>query len=333
MYKKILLASSIATMMFTGCGSKQYYTPAQSKSISTATMGDKIAYYSRDGATLASGRILTKNQSLKLKLEKGFHFINHANNAAITADLQGNCNIVTAEGTAASVKFPQALVAGTLIGKYLVYVLQNNHFGVYDFEKKSIIYNNKAEKAYAIDTRIANPLRVDNLVVVPTLDGKLTILDLATLKIAKEMYVSTETSLNNIIYLNRLHNTLIAATPNKVLSISNKGRKELDTAVSDVIIDGDSIFVFAKDGRILNLDESLSVISEKKFKFAHFSVATVFNDKVYALDKQGYLIVSNKSFSQHKVYKIDKVESSAFVSNGKLYYDGKMVELNKLSYE
>lgn len=333
MYKKILLASSIATIIFTGCGSKQYYTPKQSTSISTANMGDSIIYDSRDGATLASGTILTKNESLDLKLEEGFHFINNSNQTAITADQQGNCNIVTAKGTTASAKFPQALVAGTLIKKYLVYVLQNNNFGVYDFEKKSIVYNNQAEKAYAIDTRIANPLQVDNLVVIPTLDGKLTILDLSTLKIAKEMYVSTETSLNNIIYLNRLNNTLIAATPSKVLSISNKGKKELETAVSDVSIDNDSIFVFAKDGKIINLDESLSVISEKKFKFAHFSVATIYDNKVYALDKQGYLIVSNKSFSQRKVYKIDAVKSATFISNGKLYYDGNIVELNKLSYE
>lgn len=333
MYKKILLASSIATVLFTGCGSKQYYTPTDSKSISTANMGDKIVHYSRDGATLGSGKILTTNQLVDLKLEKGFYFINNSNTAAITADLQGNCNIVTAEGTVASVTFSQALVAGTLIGKFLVYVLQNNNFGVYDFEKKSIVYSNKAEKAFAIDTRIANPLSIDNLVVIPTLDGKLTILDLATLKIAKEMYVSTETSLNNIIYLNRLKNTLIAATPNKVLSISANGKRELDTAVSEVAIEGDSIFVFAKDGRVLNVDESLSIISEKKLKFAHFSVATVYNGKVYALDKQGYLIVMNRSFSQQKVYKIDKVKGAAFVSDGKLYYNGEIVELDKLSYE
>lgn len=333
MYKKILLASSIATLIFSGCGSKQYYKPEQSQSISTANMGDSILHYSRDGATLASGKVLTQNQSLDLKLEKDFYFINNSDNAAITADLQGNCNIVSGKGTVASVKFSQALVAGTLIGKYLVYVLQNNTFGVYDLEQKSKVYSNKAEKAFAIDTRIANPLRVDNLVVIPTLDGKLTILDLSTLKIAKEMFVSTETSLNNIIYLNRVKNTLVAATPNKVLSISTQGKRELDTSVSEVVIDGDSIFVFAKDGRVLKLDDSLTIVSEKKFKFAHFSVGTVANNKVYALDKQGYLIVSNTTFSQSKVYKIDEVQGSAFVSNGKLYYDGNVVELSKLTYE
>ena len=333
MYRKLLLATTIAALTLSGCGSRQYYTPEQTYNASTANMGDSIIHYSRDGATLASGNVLTKHQMVKLKLEKGFHFINNAKNVAITADAQGNCNIVAAKGTVASAKFPQALVAGTIVGKYLVYVLQNNNFGVYDFESKSIVYNNKSEKAYAIDTRIANPLHVDNLAVIPTLDGKLVVLDLSTLKVSKEMYISTEKSLNNVIFLGRLKNTLIGATPNKVLSISSKGKKELNKAVSEVVIDKDAVFVFAKDGKIMQLNDELSVNSEKKFKFAHFSVATVYNDKVYSLDKQGYLIVSNKSFSKHKVYKVPEVEGYAFVSNGKIYYDGTIIKLNTLSYE
>jgi len=333
MYKKLLLVGTIAALTLSGCGSRQYYTPEQTQTASSANMGDGIIHYSRDGATLASGNILTKYQMVKLKLEKGFHFINSAKNVAITADSQGNCNLVSSEGTVASTKFPQALVAGTLIGKHLVYLLQNNNFGIYNFESKSVVYNNKSEKAYAIDTRIANPLHVDSLAVIPTLDGKLVILDLTTLKVSKEMYVSTEKSLNNVIFLGRLNNTLIAATPNKVLSISNKGKKELDKAISEIVIDKDAIFVFAKDGKILQLNEELSINSEKKFKFAHFSVATVYDDKIYALDKQGYLIVSNKSFSKHKVYKVSEVKGYAFVSNGKIYYDGTIIKLNTLSYE
>jgi len=333
MYKKTLLAGSTALLMFLGCSSKQYYTPEQSYNVSSSAMGDKIVHYSRNGATLASGDVLTRTQRVDLKLKNGFHFINNTKNAALTADQHGQCNIITKEGTVATVKFPQALVAGTLIGKLLVYVLQNNNFGVYDFEKKSIIYSNKAQKAFAIDTRVANPLQIENLVVIPTLDGKLTILDLKTLKVSKEMYVSTETSLNNVIFLGRLNNTLIASTPNKVLSISNKGKKELDTSVSEVVIYNKELFVFAKDGRILKLDESLTIQSEKKFKFAHFSVATLYKNSIYALDKQGYLIVSNLSFSKHRVYKVDEVEGYAFVSDGKLYYNQEIINLSNLTYK
>ena len=333
MYKKILLASTIATLLFAGCSSKQYYDPEQTSSLSSSNMGDELIHYSRDGATLASGKILTKTQTVNLKLEKGFYFINNTKNAAITADLQGNCNIVTEKGTVASAKFPKAMVAGTLIDQYLVYVLQNNNYGIYDFKENKVIYNNKSNKAYAIDRRIANPLKVDNLAVIPTLDGKIIILDLSTRKIAKEMYVSTEKSLNNIIFLGQLGNTLIAATPNKVLSLSSKGKKELNKAVSEVSISNGKLFIFAKDGNIMKLDESLSVISEKKFKFAHFSVGTVDSEKIYGLDKQGYLVVANRSLSKHKVYNMSDVEGFAFVSAGKLYHDGEIIDLSKLSYE
>jgi len=333
MLKKTLLATSVATVIFSGCSSKQYYEPTNTSSISTTSMGDKIVHYSRDGATLASGKILTKTQTVDLKLQNGFYFINNSANAAITADLHGNCNIVTKNGIAESIKFPEALVAGTLIGKQLVYVLQNNHYGVYDFAQKKIVYDNKSNKAFAIDTRIANPLAVDKLVVIPTLDGKLTVLDLSTMKIAKEMYVSTESTLNNIIFLGKIKNTLIAATPHRILSISSHGKKELDTPVSEVLTDSNSVFVFATDGRVLRLNESLSIVAEKKFKFAHFSVAALGADKVFALDKQGYLIVANKNLNKHKVYKLSSIESYAFVSQQKLYLDDNIIDLSQLTYE
>ena len=333
MYKKILLASTIATILFAGCSSKQYFEPKQTNSLSTSNMGDKLINYSRDGATLASGTILTKNQAKKIKLDKGFYFINNNRNAAITADLQGNCHIVTQKGTVASAKFPQALVAGTLIGQFLVYILQNNNYGIYDFKEHKIVYNNEAHKAYTIDRRIANPLLVDKLVVIPTLDGKLVVLDLTTKKIAKEIFVSTEKSLNNVIFLGNINNALIAATPHKMISLSSKGKKEYNKEIADVVINGSNVFVFQKNGKIAKLNESLSVISEKKFKFAHFSVATVDATKVYGLEKQGYLIVANRNLSKHRVYKVSEVEDFTFVSGDKIYYDGQIINLSQLSYE
>ena len=334
MYKKILLASTIATILFAGCSSKQYFTPQQTTSLSTSNMGDKLINYSRDGATLASGTILTRHQAKKIELDKGFYFINNNRNAAITADLQGNCHIVTQRGTVASAKFPQALVAGTLIGQYLVYVLQNNNYGIYDFKENRIVYNNEAEKAYAIDRRVANPIRIDKLVVIPTLDGKLVILDLTTRKISKEIFVSTEKSLNNIIFLGTLNNALIAATPHKMISLSSKGKKEYNKEIAEVVIDGGNLFVFQKDGKIVKLDELLSIISEKKFKFAHFSTATVDDRKVYGLEKQGYLIVANRNLSKYRVYNASEVEGFTFVSGDKIYYyNGEIIDLSKLSYQ
>ncbi|SFV57687.1 Putative lipoprotein [hydrothermal vent metagenome] len=332
MYSKILLLSFIALLFLSGCGSKQYYTPENPIASSSFTSSDEIISFSRDGATMSSGKVLTSTEELKLNLKDGYSFINKRVGSIIVADREGNCRVIR-DGKTREAKFAKALIAGTMVGDdALVYILKDNNFGVYDFSKKSIIYNNKAEKVFSIDTRVANPIQIDNLVIIPLLNGKLSILDLKTLKISKEIFVSTESFLNNIIFLKRLKNSLISATPHKVIAYSNKGKREFEREISEVILDNNELFVFSKDGRIFRLDESLTIQDEKKFKFAHFSVATVYKDRVYALDKQGYLIVSNKNFTKHSVYEFPEVEGYSFVSNGKLYYDGNRIDLDTLGY-
>ena len=332
MRREILFLGVISLLSMTGCGSKQYFAPEQTYSASSSSAGT-IRSFSRAGATLEDGRVLTKKGLSTLSVTKGFDFINATLGGMITANKKGDVEITIKDGSTKPVKFAKALVAGTIMQNKLVYVLQDNSFGIYDITTDKIVYNNKAEKVFSIDTRVANPYQVDNLVVVPTLSGKLSILDLTTLKLSKEIYVSTQSTLNNIIFLNRVGNTLIAATPHRVISYGSKGKREFDRAISEVIVSGSSLFVFAKDGQISQLDESMKVINEKKFRFAHFSIADIVNDKIYAMDKQGLLIVSNKELTKHKVYKLPEVEGYSFISGGKLYYDEKSIELTTLGYE
>jgi hypothetical protein len=328
----IILLFGFLLLFISGCASKQYYNPENSKSASSFMSNEKIVSFSRDGATMSGGSVLTKQGKLKLNLKNGYSFINKGTGFIITANRKGNCRVIK-NGETREAKFSKALVSGVMVGDdALVYILKDNNFGVYDFSKKSILYNNKAEKVFSIDTRVANPIQIDNLVVIPLLNGKLTILDLKTLKISKEIFVSTENFLNNIIFLKRLKNSLIAATPHKVISYSNKGKREFEREISEVILDGDDIFVFSKDGRISKLNESLTIQDEKKFKFAHFSIATVYKDRVYALEQQGYMIVSNKDFTKHNVYDFEKVDGYSFVSNSKLYYSGNRIDLDSLKY-
>jgi len=332
MHSKSLLLSWIVVLFFTACGSKQYYTPQNINSSVSTTISEKIVNFNRVGATLDNGKVLTRKGALKLKLEDGYKFINGNSNSIILSNKDGKCTVLK-NGKTQAIKFPKELIAGTIIGNSLVYILRDNNFGIYDLSKKSIIYNEKGEKVFSIDTRVVNPIQVERLVVVPLLNGKLVVLDFKAHKVVKEILVTTESSLNNIIFLKRFKDTLIAATPYKVISVDNQGKRELKRDISEIVMDDNSIFVFSKDGKISKLDETLTVQDEKKFKFAHFSVATVYKDKVYALDKQGYLIVSNKDFTKHKVYEFPEVDGYSFVSGGYIYYDGEKIDLNSLNYE
>jgi len=333
MRNKLLLLSSIIILFLTACSSKQYYSPKHINSSSSSLLSSStIVSFNEDGATLRNGNVLTKRGELKLNLKKnGFIFINKTKNGIIIANRDGGCQVLK-NGKSQSIKFSKALLAGTVIGNNLIYILRDNSFGIYDLSKKSIIYNNNGEKVYSIDARVTNPLQVDKLVVIPLLNGKITILDLKSKKIVKEIFVSTQSSLNNIIFLKQFKNSLIVATPHKVISVSNKGRREFEDEISEVATDNRYIYIFSKDGKISKLDNSFTVQDDKKFRFAHFSVATLYKNRVYALDKQGYLIVSNKNFTKYKVYKFPEVDGYSFVSNGKIYYDGNKIELKSLNY-
>lgn len=327
-----ILLSFVLLLFLIGCGSKQYYTPENIKSSSLFQSSDEIISFSRDGATMSSGKILTNNGELKLNLKNGYSFVNSNAGFVISSNGKGSCRIIK-NGKTREAKFSKAMVAGTMVGDdALVYVLKNNNFGIYDFSKNSIIYNNKSEKVFSIDTRVANPIQVDNLVVVPLLDGKLSILDLKTLKLTKEIIISTNSVLNNVIFLKRFKNSLIASTPHSLISYSGKGKREFKREISEVILDKSGIFVFSKDGQISKLDESLTVQDEKKFKFAHFSISAIYKDRVYALDKQGYLIVSNKDFTKHSVYEFPEVKGYSFTSKNKIYYNGNIIDLSSLSF-
>lgn len=332
MHNKFLLSTSILVILYSGCSQKEYFRPKSINSSSEAISSTyKIVSFSRDGATLENGDALTKDGRFHLNPPKGYLFINRSRDGVVIANGEGDCKILKGDSSQ-DIKLPKALIAGTVIDDNLVYLLKDNSFGIYNLSTNSITFNNKGEKTYSIDTRVANPIIVDNLAVVPLLNGKVDILDLNSNRVVKEIFISGEKSLNNVIFLKRLKNSLIVATPHKLVAISTKGKREFKRELSEVIIDGNSIFIFTKDGTIARLNDSLVVQDEKKFKFAHFSIATIYKNRVYALDKQGYLIVTNRDFTKYRVYNFSGVNGYSFVSGRYIYYNGDKIDMERLNY-
>jgi len=150
---------------------------------------------------------------------------------------------------------------------------------------------------------------------------------------AKVVYISSEKAFNNVIYLSRLGNTMVAATPHRLITLGNSGKKEYQANISEVAIDKNKIYIFTKEGKIILLNANLEAQSARKFKFAHYSVATAFDNKVYALDQHGSLIVLNATLTKSKIYDLGSVDRPAFISGTTLYKDGDMINLAQLGYE
>lgn len=225
------------------------------------------------------------------------------------------------------------VVSATIHNGIIAYILNNNTFGLYQMKDNTKVVESRSERTFAIDTRAASPMFVENLAVMPMLDGKLIIVNASDPENSKVVYISSESAFNNVIYLSRVGNTMVAATPKKLITLGTGGKLEYKANISEVALDNGRIYIFTKEGKILALNSNLKLVGTAKFKFAHYAVATAFNGRVFALDQQGSLIVLNSELTKSKVYDLGSVSEPAFIAGTKLYKDGDVIELSALGYE
>ncbi len=324
-------------LLFSGCSSKKYFEPAQTFSASQASTsyGGNMVDISRNGGTLENGHYVGKAGVGNITLGEGYRFLNENNAYVLAANAEGILKIIDkkTKETVRAVSLHVPVVSANINEGMIAYVLNSNTFGIYQMADNKKVIESRSERTYAIDTRAASPIFIDNLIVMPMLDGKLIVVDTADTENAKVVYISSEKAFNNVIYLSRVGNTMIGATPKRLISLGDSGKQEYSANISEVAVDGGKIYLFTKEGEVLALDNNLKVTGTAKYKFAHYAVGAAFNGRVYALDQQGSLIVMNSALNKHKIYDLGEVEEPAFIAGTKLYKDGDIIELLKLGYE
>jgi len=332
----LLLWTAVA-LLFSGCSSKQYFEPEQTFSASQATSAyeSTIIDRSRDGATLQNGQYIGKKGVEQIHLGEGYRFLSENSSYVLAGDAEGKLKIIKKRDKKVlriiDLKMP--IVSASIHKNTIAYILNNNAFGIYRIDTDKKIMENRSEVTYAIDTRAASPMFIDTLVIMPTLDGKLVIMDSNDPVDAKVIYLSSDKMFNNVIYLSRMGDTLVAATPKKLITIGVDGQEEYRANISDIAVLHNAIYLFSKEGEVIKLDHALKEQASKKFKYAHFAVSTAFGNKVYALDQQGALIVLSADLKHFKIYDIGEVESPVFIAGSRLYKEGKIINLSKLNYQ
>jgi len=332
----LLLSLTAGAMLFSGCSSKQYFEPENTLSASAAesSFNGTIVDVSRDGATLANGGYIDRSGIHNISLGEGFRFLSESGKYILASNAEGMFRLIDKNSgkVIKEVKMQPPVVSASIRNGLVAYILENNAFGLYSIKEGKKIVENRSERTYAIDARAASPLFIDTLVVMPMLDGKLVIFDTRDPEAMKVVYLSSDKVFNNVIYLERMGDTLVAATPKKLLTLGTEGEFEYKKNVADVAIGGKYVYLFTKEGDIIKLDIALEPLAAKKFTFAHFVAATVYKNKVYALDKQGSLIVLNPDLNKYKIYDVGEVDSPVFIAGGKLYKDGEIIHLDRLGY-
>ncbi|MCR8708654.1 hypothetical protein [Campylobacter sp. RM5063] len=323
----------ITLIFFSACGTKrEYYQPTQLEQLpyNSKNINGKIVNFNNNIAQLNNNTFIdNKGNITALKINKNYNILNIRQEEILIADNDGNFKILNLQGEELfSHKFNESVVSANVDGDDIALILASNTL-VYANKNLGIRMLQNLGTAYAQDSRYANPYFLNTIIIYPMLNGKLAILNKSTLKVSKEILVSSEEFFNNIIYLHVKNDTMVAATAQKIIVVTPNRTLYLNENIKEVNINDKEIFILTKDGRVIKNDYNLRKIDEIKFQFALFSKSTLYNDSLYIFEKTGYLIKLNTNLKDFTVYKLNEaIDKKSFMANGKFFYHNKVLQLN-----
>jgi hypothetical protein len=322
----------LATALFvSGCSHKEVYKPEEVKGEwrNAGHLSASIAQTTHSAALLDNGRLLTKEGEKNIKIPEEYRLINANETWVITESPEGNLVLFPVDGTDAKVTFElkRHVAAANIQDDTVAILFTNNEMALYSLESKKLLFKESANTPIAVDARIANPYFLKELVLFLTLDGKIVIVNSETKQVLRSVVVSTEEYFNNITYLNVIDNNLVASTGTSVLALSQKEARE-KFEIRNIAYTAEGIWIATKQGEIIALSPTLQFKAKKKFPFAHFVGLSVQNDRVYALEQEGYMIALTKNLLAYDVYDIDMdSDNKIFSGEGRFYFDDRYINI------
>ena len=325
---KYLLISLCAIFLFTACSGKKYFEPEDVSSdikLNKESMSSSITAMNKIGATLDDKRIITEKGISSFELPENFDFLNTSSDGKIIATNYIDKLLIGNQEK----KVKDVVVAATIKNGKLAVVYSNNTIELIDMNNDKTLFKEYLPISLANDTRIANPYFMGNLILFPTLNGKVIIVSAINNESVKNIAVDPDNEFNNIISLNVIESsqTLIVATPNKIVSISPKEVLSKEYDLRDIIVNKENVYIATIDGQLIKLTANLEEVAKKKYKYAKIH-ALAFTDSLYAVESQGFLINVSSDFKQDAVYdfSFDNEERMIAIGN-RIYYNSKYITL------
>ncbi|QOG12903.1 lipoprotein [Arcobacter sp. FWKO B] len=327
--KNIFSTFIVVLILFlvSGCSSKKYFEPENiegSYSSKGGNLSGKIIDFNRYGATLSNNQFITSNGIINNKAENGFFFINQIDNITISADLTGKVAIDNK-----IITLDNIVIGATLKGDTLAVIYIDNSIAIYDLTDGRTKFKEYLGDSLANDTRITNPIFMSDLVLFPSLNGKVVVFNIAQSKILREIIIdATNKQFKNIIFFDIVDEQLIAATANSILSIGVNLYAQ-NYEIKDVATKDNKIYIATIDGEIIVMDNTLRASNSQKFKFAKIYGLGFGKDHIYGIEHSGYIIKMDMNLNNSSVMKLDfSKESKLIIIDNKAYFDNKFIYLD-----
>lgn len=334
--KKTLIFTLLLSFLFLGCSTKRQYFEPSDENITgdlkfNGSLPSEIVAVSKDGATLKNGQVISKNGLVQnLKLLKSEKFLGEYDGNFVITDVNGTTKVADSAG---SIKFEKNLgrqaLSASVRGDDLALVMSDDSIMLIKLSSGAIVLDHRVGDAFAIDSRVAPPLFINQLIAYPALDGLVSIVEHVGGRSARDFVVSNQPFFNNIIALENSGDNLYAATATRLMLVGPAGNKNHNRDIKDAIFKDAKIYLFLKDGTVELLDRNLNLLKSRKFTFAQFSGALLSGGYLYIIERNGYVIRTDENLEGQAIYELDdEVEDKSFVAGTSFYYDDKILNFD-----
>lgn len=300
----LIILSSI--FLISCSSSKQYYEPSNTQSLSTTNVKDS--------------NLLAKY--------KDYEIINEQDNLTFISNPLGFLKILKDSEVIFDKKFDAKIVSINTQGNKAAMVDALNNIIIFDLYNHEYILSQGYGKALGVIKKLPNPIFTDKIIMIPTLDGKLVIMDNFSHEVIRSFNVGSSDFFNNILYLNATSERLLAASSSKVITIDDNKSYIKMLNIKKVAEMNNFIYILSSDGTIYKYDYRLNEIAKIKYKYANFNGAYAYNSFLYAIEYGGYLIKLDENLNEIAVYELSgKISDKAYFKDDILFYDGKSYKL------
>lgn len=309
-------------LVFSACSSKEVFEPksVEGEWHNNGSSEFTIKNISPDAALVEDRRVFQNGKVLDIAVDEGYRLLGISDGWILSSNVDGNLTLQHSQDGKKVERFnlKRTVATASVRGDLLAVLFANNEMAIYSIADKSLLLKEQGDAPIVVNSKMVKPTFKDELVIFATLDGKVVIINSKTKKKLRTVIVSSQEHFNNIIYLDFIDNKIIAATGHKILSLAQKEIR-LSSDIRSIAADDKNIFVATKQGEIISLTSDLGQNAKLKFPFAHFLGMIVSGDKLYVLEKEGFIIEISKDLSKHSIYEADVEEGYVFI-DGKTFF-------------
>jgi len=207
------------------------------------------------------------------------------------------------------IKMPYMIYSATQNKNEIALVFENNAYGLYSLKQNKMLFFQKGGDAIAAKYLGASPVFYQGLVLYPLLDGNIAVVDDKTDNFIRNIDISNESIIDNIIFLKIVNNNLFMATPRKIVLFNPDFLIDYKDEIKHIISYKGNLYIFNVEGKIIKLNSNLKKLKEKNLPFADFFAPGICKGNIYTITTNGYLLKISPELNI-TVYKTNQFDTS-----------------------